>query len=447
MEYQEAVSWLLYQNNLKNWEFSEAKSYRFDLEMMNQACLLFGNPEKNLSCIHVGGTNGKGSTCTKIAKALELAGFKVGLYTSPHITSFCERIQINGIQISEKEFAKFVSLIREKTDSTGCLGITLFEAITLAAFLWYQEKCVDYAVIEVGLGGRLDATNVCIPIVSVITSISFDHTHILGNTLEKITTEKAGIIKRKIPVVIGPRVPINVIKKKAQEMEAPLKVVEGMFDDFDKENNAIARSALSVLEDGGVRFLQNEVELALQYRPACRFERIPQELVLKKLGFADLEVVLDVAHNPDGIEHMLKKFNKVFRSDKGREKNSDQTGYSCSFPKAIFLCSISQDKDIDSMISALLHYAEVIVFTQSSGGREASSEKLKKITSAIDPECTVYVEENIEKAVVLAMTKARLKNVPLIVTGTFYVMTRVRNMFYDTINVPCRINDKRGERE
>jgi dihydrofolate synthase/folylpolyglutamate synthase len=184
-----------------------AAAYKPGLQTVIRLSHAFGNPQNRLKIIHVAGTNGKGSTAHSLAAVLQEAGYKVGLFTSPHLIDFRERIKINGEMISREEVVRFVDQFRQFADAENVAGNPLepsfFELTTVMAFDWFARSEVDYAVIEVGLGGRLDSTNIITPLLSVITNISFDHTAQLGNTLEAIASEKAGIIKRGVPCVVG----------------------------------------------------------------------------------------------------------------------------------------------------------------------------------------------------------------------------------------------------
>lgn len=191
----------------------------------------FNHPHRNYKTIHVAGTNGKGSCSHTIAAYLQCRGYKVGLYTSPHLIDFRERIRLNGRQIDEQSVIDFVEEIQAtygKDIEEKRLGFSFFELATAMAFKHFSDERVDFAVIEVGLGGRLDCTNIISPILSIITNISFDHTQFLGNTLEKIAAEKAGIIKKNTPVVVGETLPEtkSVFQKKAKEMDAPIYFAE-----------------------------------------------------------------------------------------------------------------------------------------------------------------------------------------------------------------------------
>lgn len=198
MSYQETIDWLFAQ--LPMFSVVGPGAYKPGLDTTRKLDDAFGNPHRAFKSIHVGGTNGKGSTSHSIAAVLQSAGYKVGLFTSPHLLDFRERIRVNGIKISRDAVVDFVKRYKEK--NLKC-DPSFFELTTIMAFDYFAQQKVDYAVIEVGLGGRLDSTNIIVPELCVITNISLDHVALLGNTLEDIAREKAGIMKAKIPVIIG----------------------------------------------------------------------------------------------------------------------------------------------------------------------------------------------------------------------------------------------------
>ncbi|MBR2285506.1 MAG: bifunctional folylpolyglutamate synthase/dihydrofolate synthase, partial [Paludibacteraceae bacterium] len=214
MTYQEAVDYL-YQSR-PPFHLVGSTAYKPGLENTLRLMAHVGNPHEHLRAVHVAGTNGKGSTSHLIAAVLQAAGYKVGLFTSPHLISLTERIRINGQPIPEAEVADFIEQNRAFLDE---VQPSFFETMTALAFAYFVKEQVDIAVVEVGLGGRLDSTNVLTPLLSVITNIGFDHTEFLGNTLPKIAREKAGIIKPNIPVVIGETHPqtMNVFLDRARE--------------------------------------------------------------------------------------------------------------------------------------------------------------------------------------------------------------------------------------
>lgn len=223
MNYRDALDYLY--NQMPMFERDGKSGYKEGLSNTNALDKHFGHPHRSYKTIHVAGTNGKGSCSHTIAAILQASGYKVGLYTSPHIVDFTERIRVNGHKIPE---AYVVNFIDKNKDFIDCLHPSFFEVTTALAFKFFKDQNVDLAVIEVGLGGRLDCTNIITPILSVITNISFDHTQFLGDTLEKIAAEKAGIIKRGVPVVIGENDEHTrpVFERKAAEMEAPITFAE-----------------------------------------------------------------------------------------------------------------------------------------------------------------------------------------------------------------------------
>ena len=223
MDYNETVNYLF--NIAPLFEKVGAKAYKTGLDNTLALDRHFNHPHQNFKSIHIAGTNGKGSCSHTLASVLQREGYKVGLYTSPHLVDFRERIRINGECISKHYIIDFVE--KEKNFFEK-LHPSFFEVTTALAFKYFADNNIDIAVIEVGLGGRLDCTNIIMPEMSIITNISFDHTQFLGNTLGKIASEKAGIIKQGIPVVIGETTPEtkNVFKKKAKEENAPIIFAE-----------------------------------------------------------------------------------------------------------------------------------------------------------------------------------------------------------------------------
>ncbi len=392
------------------WLFSRHRSLgiRLGLERMKRACRSLHNPEKSLRCLHVAGTNGKGSVCTKLSKAYELSGCVTGLFTSPHISSFRERFQLNGECISEKEVVEGVAAIRRVCSEE----LTFFESTMLLALLWFRKKGAEMVVFETGLGGRLDATNICHPDLCVITSVSLDHMDYLGTTLEQIAAEKAGIIKDGIPVVIGPRIPHDVVYRKAQQHRAPLLPVCGTFADYDEENSAIARQALSCLD-----IPSPLIDQAVGVRPPCRFQRVPDAVIGTRWSRVPPAVVLDVAHNPDGMQRLIMKAK-------------------ASFPhrRFCFLLAVSQDKDVQEMISSLQGVAEMIVCTESQSPRAMPACMLAAIVREKIGDVQVLEASDSSEALVAALQGASVLQLPLFVTGTFFFMSAIRqNLGFDDV--------------
>lgn len=219
MTYQETCEYLF--NQTANYESQGQDGYKPGLDNMRQIDEHYGMPHKNFKCIHVAGTNGKGSVSHTLSAVLQVCGYKVGLYTSPHLLDFSERIRINGVPIAEEYVVDFVE---QGKDLFKKIGLTFFEIATEMAFKYFSDNNVDIAVIEVGLGGRLDSTNIINPLVSVITNVSLDHTQLLGASVEQIAMEKGGIIKDATPVVVGEASPEvrPIFEALAHESDAPL---------------------------------------------------------------------------------------------------------------------------------------------------------------------------------------------------------------------------------
>jgi dihydrofolate synthase/folylpolyglutamate synthase len=351
------------------------------LERMFFAVETLGHPELEYPTIHVAGTNGKGSVSLKIAQTLEKNGYRTGLFTSPHLSCFRERIRINGSLISEEDTARLLTPILT-------LDLSYFEYCTLLAFQYFAEQKVDAAVIEVGLGGRLDATNLIHPVLSIITSISKDHTELLGHTEEEIAREKAGIIKPHTPVVIGPRVPRKVVEEIARPADAPLIRVSGVFPHYGEENRAIAESALSVLsKQFSIR------KKWLDKEPPCRFE-----------GVSD-SIILDVAHNPDGFSQLIKRLRHTFPNERYH-----------------FLVGFSSKKDIASCAKIIADAAQSVHII------DISHPRLKNPHSLLPyfPGATVRSVEDVEHDGIL------------VICGSFFIMGPVRKALgYEEALDPC----------
>jgi dihydrofolate synthase/folylpolyglutamate synthase len=333
--------------------------------------------------IHVTGTNGKGSVSHKIARALQSSGLTVGLYTSPHLISFCERIQVNGISIPE-ETARLGLL---KLFEIG-KDLFFFEIATLLAFEYFRDQKVDVAIVEVGIGGLHDATNIVQPLISIITSVACDHEDLLGNTLEKIAYEKAGIIKPGIPVVIGPKADFAVIREKAAVCHSALYKVESQPGFYDVENTAIARQALKLLP---YRLSEQDIETGLSSRPACRFEQIGN-------------VIFDVAHNPAGISSLLEAIEVHFP---GRRFS--------------VMIGMSKDKDVRKCLSMLAENADHLYLVQSPALKAIAVEEMCEILR-LDGFDRFTAGFSIKESIDKALASEDL----LVVCGSFYIMKEAR---------------------
>jgi dihydrofolate synthase/folylpolyglutamate synthase len=309
MNYQETVNWMF--GKLPVYQFQGASAYKEDLTNSLKLCEYLGNPERKIRCIHVAGTNGKGSTSHLLASVLQEAGYKVGLYTSPHLKDFRERIKINGNEISEEYVCQFIAQHKDFFETTD---LSFFEMTVGLAFDYFAHEKVEIAVIEVGLGGRLDATNIISPLISVITNIGIDHTAFLGNTIAKIATEKAGIIKPNIPVVIGEYTDETkiIFSEKATRNKSKIFFASDLISstfpsallgNYQKKNKKTVVQTLRVLvEFDAIKITEDIIKIG--------FENV---IVNTKLQgrWQELEVspktICDTAHNAHGLEIVLSQ--------------------------------------------------------------------------------------------------------------------------------------------
>jgi len=360
---------------------------------------LLNFPDRSFLTIHVAGTNGKGSVSTKIAYALEKAGYRVGLYTSPHLSCFRERICINREMISEEAIEIYLSQLFELCDREK-LPATFFELTTFLAFQYFAAQKVDVAVLETGLGGRLDATNIITPCLSVITSISLDHTEVLGSTIEAIAREKGGIIKPGIPVVIGPNVPYSVMAEISAKNQTHCQQVSMNFSSFEEENQAIAAMALKQLKS---RFKLSETVIqkaVIEGKQPCRFE------IVKKFPF----IILDVAHNPDGLMHLFQAL-QLYAPGKSLR----------------LLFGLSKSKDVTGCLKLMVAHGNAFHLVEAPNGRGVPVEELQALMQHQEVESTrVFSHKSIPAGVHFAKQEAETNNQLLIICGSFFIMKEAR---------------------
>lgn len=359
---------------------------------------LLGFPDHQFSSIHIAGTNGKGSTSIKIATALQTAGFRVGLYTSPHLSCFRERIRINGKMISENRVEVLLNSLFLLTEREE-IPATFFELTTMLAFLHFAEEKVDFAVLETGLGGRLDATNCVSPILSVITSIDLDHTEILGCSREEIAKEKAGIIKENIPVIIGPHVPFETIKKIADQQSSPLYQVSNSPSSFDEENRFIAHAALNELRKT-ISLEPFAIEQGINAQQPCRFET----------HHFGIPIILDVAHNPNGLQRLFALIEERYPKKKRR-----------------IVFGLSANKDILESLRILQANGDHFHIVEASNGRgKAARELAKQLQELGIGENQINLISSIERNFLKAIEVATQYDEIVVVCGTFFIMREIR---------------------
>ena len=414
---------------------------RLGLENVSRLLDILGNPHRDLRIIHVAGTNGKGSTCSFINSMLIYQGYNVGLYTSPYLEEFNERIKINNVNISDEDLAQSVSRVSDAISQMieeGCDHPTEFEIITACAFLYFRDRDVDFAVIEVGLGGRLDATNVCIPLVSAITSISMDHTEYLGDTLARIAFEKGGIIKNKRPVVLYQQSDEveSVISSICSERDSELFITENDKIEYISEgmssqsvnlevmghfysgieislpgrhqarNLAVALSVLRLLE---ISSDISQVDTEALYR-SIRETRWPGRMEVIK---TEPLTIIDGAHNPDGAAILSESVDRYLV---GKKIN--------------LVFGMLRDKDILSVAKLLAVRADRIIITEPESPRAASSAEVHGIIlEALRGEDVPDITEipDIEEAVRRAQSMAG-DGEAVIYAGSLYMIGRVRSL-------------------
>lgn len=356
------------------------------LDRISDVLNKFGNPQDSLKCIHVAGTNGKGSVCAMLDSILREAGYKTGLYTSPHIWEYTERIKINGIEIPKETFAKYVKEI------TDCgVHLTEFEILTVMMFLYFKRNNVDVAILETGLGGRLDATNVIKKnLCSIITQIDLDHTDRLGDSKEKIAYEKAGIIKENCPVITS--MGYEAIRDKADKMNSMLvfvsPYVEPKFIEalslkglHQVENLALVVNAINyVFKDIDDKTILDGLK---KVKNPCRFEYIPEH-----------NLIIDASHNPNGIKALRENLDYYFPKEKRR-----------------FVFGCLKTKDYPKMMNILFREGDEIYLNEFDYPNACTYEELK----AKCPQPAQKYAEN-------SLTDDKLN----IICGSFYMISKLK---------------------
>lgn len=310
-QYQEAVEWLFVQ--APNYQIDGQQAYKPGLQNISKLCEFFGNPQDKIQTIHIGGTNGKGSTSNMLASVLQEAGYKVGLYNSPHLIDFTERIKVNGKNVDKEFVYNFIQKLKQLSED---IRPSFFEFTTIMAFEYFYQQKVDFAVIEVGLGGRLDSTNIIEPMVSAITNVALDHMNILGNTVEEIAAEKAGIIKKNIPIISGDENAVvkEIIKNKAVETSAPFidateiqtNLSSDLKGNYQQKNIRVVVALVDELRKQGVKISEENLQNGLQ--------KVHQNTGFIGRWFVFSEnplTICDTAHNQAGLELVIDQLNSI----------------------------------------------------------------------------------------------------------------------------------------
>ncbi|MCD6168132.1 MAG: bifunctional folylpolyglutamate synthase/dihydrofolate synthase [Caldisericia bacterium] len=403
---------------------------------------ILGNPEKGKRVIHVAGTKGKGSTCVFISRLLSYHGYKVGLFLSPHLQCFRERISINGNFISAKEFGRYIWEIKniyEKEDKFKEIGEpTLFEILTAISLHYFHKNNVDFVVLETGLGGRLDATNVVAnPLTSVITPIGLDHMDILGDTIEKISFEKAGIIKRRRPVILSEQEEraLKVIIDKGRECNSKIYMAGR---DFSTRIIKMDRGGTIFTYKSNKNFFENlKIKLLGEYQVMNSSLAIKTLEVLEDLGLIEIKEskirkALEDAFIP-GRGEIINEGGRVYILDGAHNEISMrevrkflQQYFSCGKINLIF--GILKDKNIERVLEMILPCAEKVIFTAPSGVRERRTppDYLLSLAKKMFPFKEMGVSKNVAQAFKMANEFFSLE--PVVVTGSFYIVGEARSI-------------------
>lgn len=428
MDYQEALFWI--------HSIGGKFGINQGLERIELLLHYLGSPHKKLKYLHIGGTNGKGSTAAFAASVLEAAGYRVGLYTSPYLEQFTDRMAINGKDVSEERLAALVERVKplaEKVAAESPYGHpTEFEVVTALAFCYFAEESPDIVVLEVGLGGRLDATNVVEPLVTVLTTISLEHTQILGDTIEAIAREKAGIIKAGSPVVTQARgSALDVFRSTCREKHVPLFVLgedfrvekissnlEGqtfhyrglqhnfshlqirLLGDHQLSNAATALAALELLEEKGF-FLPEEA-----FRRGLNAARWPGRLEVMRRSPL---VVVDGAHNLEAFQSLRQTLKSTF-----------------FYRRLILVLGLLGDKAKEEILKEILPLADILIVARPNSPRAADPRELAALAQKMFS-LPVYVEEEISEAVKTALSLAKAPDLVL-VAGSLYLISDARQV-------------------
>jgi len=430
MDYQSAVDYIL---SFADYERISRSAVVFDLRRMEMLLDRLGKPQDFAKSVHITGTKGKGSTSAMIASILTTAGYRTGLYTSPHLLSINERIMVDGRNITEEAFAHLTDLMKPEIEAVNSFGqygrLTTFELLTALGFLYFREVKADYQVLEVGLGGRLDATNIIEkPEVCVITSISYDHMDVLGHTLTQIATEKCGIIKPGCVVVSSPQNPeaMAVIERVCREKNVRLirvgqdvtwqrqsfspdgqsLLLSGITGDYDLtiplvgehqiENAAAAVAAVIVLQERGAKISREAITRGM------RQVDWPGRLqILRRMPY----VVVDGAHNADSSRKLMKALKQYF-----------------PFQRLFLILGASSDKDLGGMVAELAPYPDKVIIVRAHHPRAVAPEIL--VAEFVKQDVKAEAIEEPSKAVDTALSQATPRDL-ICATGSLFVVAEV----------------------
>lgn len=437
--YQEAIKYLFEKTDYEKEKHLSYNVTKFNLERMEKFLSLLGNPHKKIATVHIAGTKGKGSTATMLARMLEASGYNVGLYTSPHVVHLHERIAVNSKMISEEEMLGLLNRIYAPVEKMAKnFPPTFFEIMTALAFMRFVDAKVDIAVIETGLGGRLDSTNVITPKVVGITSLSIDHQHQLGNTIDKIAGEKAGIFKSGVPIVTVPQEPeaMHVLKSRAAAVKAPLDVTGSDIDfsyrfETSRENGPHTRVCLTtptskfehlrVPLHGKHQAINCGLALAMLDKLKALGYKIDDQKAVEGLSNVylagrmemicdDPRVMIDGAHNAASIQALILAI-----------------GQNIPYDSMIVVFGCNEDKDVEGMLYQLQYGADKVIFTRSNSARAMSPQDLADMYTEI---CGKMCQTAVTLGEALRLAKSAISKEDLIcITGSFYLIGQAKIYF------------------
>ena len=423
MDYERSIKWL--------YSF-EKFGIKLGLDRITHICKKLGNPQNNYKTIHVGGTNGKGSVCKILGSILNVDGYKVGIYLSPHLQRFSERFIINNEEISKEEVVNLVEKIRPIIDEMINYENTptFFEIVTAMAFQYFSDKKVDYAIIEVGLGGRFDATNIVKPEISVITNVSLEHQKILGKTIEKIAFEKSGIIKEKVPMITGAKgKALNVIKKITTENNSIITIINNkswkkikggvdwqefeiigslknyiiktsLIGSFQGENIAISINAIEALQMKGLYISEDSI-----------FEGIEKSSNPGRMEIIDFEpmILVDGAHNIAAMNLLKNTLENDFVYD-----------------RLILIIGVLSDKNVKEILDIITPISDIIILTKSTNKRASDPLKLKEMINKKE----VVIKKKIPDAVDYAKKISKKQDL-ILITGSLFTVGEAQSHLYN----------------
>ena len=436
--YDQAMKYLFERTDYEKQQRLRYNVTTFNLDRMEAILKALANPHTKIETIHIAGTKGKGSTATMLARMLEANGYKVGLYTSPHVTTIHERIAINSTMITQKDMTGLINRIHAPVEKMAKNddAPTFFEIMTAMAFMYFADKKVDMAIIETGLGGRLDSTNVIEPSVVGITSISIDHQNLLGNTIDSIAKEKAGVMKEGIPVITVPQDPkaMRVLRKQANSVKAPLSVTGNDIDfsyrfESSREHGPHNRICvttpnsrfehLKVPLPGEHQAINCGLALAMLDKLKTQGHEIDDEKAVRGLSKVsmigrmeiicdDPRIIVDTAHNAASVKALIQAI-----------------GQHVPYDSMIIVFGCNADKDVRGMLTQLQYGADKMIFTRSNSPKAVSPQDLADMYTEI---CGKMCQTALTVREAVKIGKSAISREDLLcITGSFYLVGQAKD--------------------